>query len=87
MTTDPTPTTGLITRFLSHGTKESSRRLIAFIAAVVLCVIAIALVEAMLFQAHKNCTISGILLTAFVADAGYLFWLAKTLFMKPGGQE
>ena len=78
--TEKTLTAGLITRFLSGGTKESSRRLIAFISACVLCGAVVALVEAISYQAHRHWAIDGLLVTAFTASVGFVAALAREIF-------
>ena len=77
-----------LTRFLSGGTAESSRRLIGWQSAVVLALLAIALTEAISFRAHhESWDVGTNLLAAFLAVGGYLSWLAKSVFMKPKDPE
>jgi hypothetical protein len=81
--TPKTPTAGLIVRFLSEGTPESSKRLIAAVCASVLCLLAVVLAEAIAFQAAQNWTVSSALVTAFVSVVGFIAALAREIFRKP----
>lgn len=85
--TTKTPTGGLIARFFSRGTKESSKRLIAGVSAGVLCLIAVALAEALSYQAHRNWTVSVTLAGSLALVAGYVMWLAKQIYLKPETDE
>ena len=81
------PTAGLITRFLSQGTPESSKRLIAAVCASVLCLLAVVLVEAIAFQAVQNWTVSAAVVTAFTVVVGFIAALAREIYRKPDDQS
>ena len=81
--TTKTRTDSIIVRFLSRGTPESSKRLIATVCAAVLCGLSIALVEALSYQAHKNLPVSAAVAAAFGAVVGFIAALAREIFRTP----
>ena len=72
-----------LTSYLSKGTPESSKRLIAFISAIVLCVVAVGLAEAISFQAHRHWSIDAALVTALTFVVGFVAALAREIYRKP----
>ena len=71
-----------LTSFLSKNTPESSKRLIAFLSAVVLGLSVLLLVEAISYQAHKHWNIDGALITAVTFLAAYVAVLAREIYHK-----
>jgi hypothetical protein len=85
--TTKTPTASTIVRFLSRGTPESSRRLVATLCAAVLCGLSISLAEALSYQAHRNWPVSAAVATAFGAVVGFIAALAREIFRTPEKPE
>ena len=69
--------------FLSKDKPESSKRLIAFLAAIVLCVATLFVVEAISYQAHKHWNVDGALVTVLTFLAGFVAVLAREIYKKP----
>jgi hypothetical protein len=69
--------------YLSRGTPESSKRLIAFVAAVVLCLSVIVLVESIAYQAHRNWAIDNALSASLIFVGGIVAGLAGVAYTKP----
>lgn len=68
---------------LSRGTGDSSKRLIAFIAASVLCASVLIIVEAMSYQAHRQWSVDGALVAGLTLVAGFVAALAREIYRKP----
>lgn len=68
---------------LSRGTADSSKRLIAFVSASVLCASVLAIVEAMSYQAHRQWAVDGTLVAALTLVAGFVAALAREIYRKP----
>lgn len=67
--------------YLSTGTNESSKRLIAFGAFWVLGLSSLSLVFALTYQACRNWAVSAVIAGSFALVAGYLAWMVKALFV------
>lgn len=79
------PLPGLLTRFLSTGRPESSRRLITFVSAIVLCAGVPILGSAIVYQALGEYPVDGQLVTAFLGIAASVAILAGAVFRSPDG--
>lgn len=87
MATIPTTSTGdRITRFLSWGTPESSRRLIAYRSSMILLVIACALTAVVCWQGMELHPVDNGLLTALTFIIGIIAALAQQIYRKPDAQ-
>jgi hypothetical protein len=69
--------------YLANNTADSSKRLIAFISAVVLCLAVLILAEAISYQGHKHWAIDAALVTAFLGVVGFVAALAREIYRKP----
>ena len=74
-----------LARYLSAGTPESSKRLIAYQASRVLMGCQIALTTLVFWQGFISHTIDGGLLTAWTFGGGVLAALAQQIYKKPDG--
>ena len=72
-----------LTRYLSTGTTESSRRLIAYRSAMVLLIIACALTAVVCFQGMNFKPIDNGLLTALASIVLIVAGLAREIYRKP----
>lgn len=73
----------LLRSYLANNTTDSSRRLIAFGASVVLCIAVLCLVEAISYQSHKHWAVDGALITALTFCVGFVAALAREIYRKP----
>jgi len=73
----------MLTRYLSAGTPESSRRLIAFRCAMVLLVIACALTAVVCYQGINFQPVDNGLLTAPSSIVPFIVRLARGVFRRP----
>ena len=69
--------------YLSQGTPESSKRLIAFGSAVVLCTSVAALTFAIVWQSLRHWSVDGALITALTFVVGFVAALAQQVYKKP----
>ena len=81
-TTLTTSTADRITRFLSEGTPESSRRLIAYRCAMVLLILACALTAVICFQGMSFHPVDNGLLTALTFIVGIIAALAQQIYLR-----
>ena len=75
-----------LTRYLSTGTTESSRRLIAYRSAMVLLIIACALTAVVSYQGMNFKPIDNGLLTALASIVLIVAGLAREIYRKPEAQ-
>ena len=68
---------------LSRHTDDSSKRLIAFGSASVLCASVLVIVEAMSYQAHRQWAVDGALVAGLTLVSGFVAALAREIYRKP----
>lgn len=68
---------------LSRHTDDSSKRLIAFVSASVLCASVLVIVEAMSYQAHRQWAVDGALVAGLTLVSGFVAALAREIYRKP----